>query len=258
MKNLLFILYGLSVITCSCKKSSFGYSSTPLKGGILIVDETNHPISDYSGVSITSENSDIANISLDVNGEFSFPGLVDNSAYLTLKVSKTGYGTVTHHYTKAQLDSFRNQGSTTSDLDFLLLPQSSVTVNSLSGMLDGDKFKMVCNVTLTQVKPTNGVTFFLSKNNSQVSYDNWTGNIANSRTWTLPVTSGDNLYSFCFKRTIDCNCDFLSPGDTVFLKAYGDTYSPFGNSYFDIRTGQLIFPSINANSSSSTISFVVP
>jgi hypothetical protein len=83
---------------------------------------------------------------------------------------------VTHHYTKAQLDSFSNQGSTISDL--VLLPQSSVTVNSLSGMLDGDKFKMVCNVTLAQVKPTNGVTFFLSKNNSQVSYDNCAGNNA--------------------------------------------------------------------------------
>ena len=45
-------------------------------------------------------------------------------------------------------------------------------------MLDGDKFKMVCNVTLAQVKPTNGVTFFLSKNNSQVSYDNCAGNNA--------------------------------------------------------------------------------
>ena len=127
-------------------------------------------------MSITGENSDIAKISVDVNGEFYFPGLVNNSAYLTLKISKPGYGTVTHHYTKAQLDSFSNQGSTISDL--VLLPQSSVTVNSLSGMLDGDKFKMVCNVTLAQVKPTNGVTFFLSKNNSQVSYDNCAGNNA--------------------------------------------------------------------------------
>ena len=66
----------------------------------------------------------------------------------------------------------------TSEFDFLLLPRSSVTVNSLSGILDGDKFKMVCNVSLAQAKPTNGVTFFLSKNNSQVSYDNFTGNIA--------------------------------------------------------------------------------
>ena len=125
-------------------------------------------------------------------------------------------------------------------------------------MLDGDKFKMIFNVSLNQVKPTNGVTFFLSKNNPQLSYDNWTGNIAYSRTWTVPVTSGDNQTSFCFKRTIDCNCDFLFPGDTVFLKAYGDTYTDFGNSYIDAKTGLLVFPSINATASSSTISFIVP
>jgi hypothetical protein len=256
MKNLFLILCSLSVIICSCKKSSLDYSSAALKGRILLVDENNHPISDYSGVIITSENSDIANISIDVNGEFNFPGLANNSTYLTLNFSKTGYGTVTHYYTKVQLDSFSNQPSTTSEI--VLLPRSSVTVNSLSGIMDGDKFKMVCNVSLAQVKPTNGVTFFLSKNNSQVSYDNCTGNNAHSRTWTVPVTSGDNLNSFCFRRTIDCDCDFLISGDTVFLKAYGDTYSPFGNSHFDIRTGQLIFPGINANASSSTISFVVP
>lgn len=256
MKNLLFILCSLYVVICSCKKSSVDYSGTSLKGKILIVDENNDYIKDYSGVIITGENSDISNIPVDGKGEFYFPALINNSTYLTLKISKPGYGTVTQHYTAAQLDSFRNQGSTINNLT--LLPQSSVTVNSLSGVLDGDKFKMVFNVTLAQVKPTNGVTFFLSKNNSQVSYDNFTGNNDNSRTWTVPVTSGDNLNSFCFKRTIECDCDFLSSGDTVFLKAYGDTYSSFGNSYSDSRTGQLIFPSINANASPSTISFVVP
>src|SRR4030095_3324233 len=117
---------------------------------------------------------------------------------------------------------------------------------------------MVFNVSLTKDRPTNGVTFFLTKNNSQVSYDSWTGNITNSRSWTVTVKSGDNLHTFCFTHTIACPCDFLSSGDTVFIKAYGDTYSPFDNRYIDNPTGRLIFPNINGNASSSTIYFVVP
>jgi len=231
--------------------------NTHLKGSILLIDENNRPMSEPSGVTVTSENSNVSNIPI-VDGGFYFPELVNNSAFLKISVSKPGYGTVTRRYTKAQIDSLSNLQTTTSDVTFLLLPQSSVAVNSFSGLLEGDKFKMVCNVSIDQVKSTNGITFFLSKNNSSISYDNWTGNIANSRTWTIPATSGDNLFSFCFKRTIECNCDFLSSGDTVFLKAYGDTFSPFGNSYHDIQAGKVVFPSINANISSSTISFIVP
>jgi hypothetical protein len=255
MKNLFLILFGLSAVIGSCKKSVVDSSNITAKGTVLLIDENNHPLSDYSGVIITSENSD-TKIPVDVNGEFDFPSLPNNSSHLTLIFSKLGYGTVTQDYTKAHLDSCVTQSSTISDI--VLLPLSSVTVNSLVGILDGDKFKMTFNVSFDQVKPTNGVTFFLSKNNSQVSYNNCIGNNANSRTWTVPVTSGENLNSFCFTRTIDCNCDFLASGDTVYVKAYGDTYSPFGNSYFDSRSSKLIFPNINANTGSATISFVVP
>ena len=256
MKNPILYLLSLSVLIFSCKKSSLDDTNTGLKGGILLVDEYNHPSNDYSGVVITSENSDVANISINGKGEFNFPNLVNNSNDLKITVSKPGYGTVTNYYTKAQLDNFRIQQSMIND--FVLLPKSSVTVNSLSGVIDGDKFKMAFNVSLAKDRATNGVTLFLIKNNSQVSFDNWTGNIADSRSWTVPVTSGDNLHEFCFTPTPACPCDFVSSGDTVFLRAYGDTYSMFDNRYIDNLTGKLIFPNINPNSSSSTISFIVP
>lgn len=255
MKNLFLILFSAFIIIGGCKKSVLDTSSTSAKGTVLIIDENNQPLSEYSGVTITSEYSD-TNIPVDPNGEFDFPHLANNSTYLTLRFSKPGYGIVTQHYTKAQLDSFINKQSTFNGV--VLLPLRSITVNSLVGILDGNNFKMTLNVSFDQVKPTNGVTFFLSKNNSQVSYDNSVGNNANSRTWTIPVTAGDNLSSFCFKRTLECNCDFLASGDTVYVKAYGDTYSPFGNNYFDNQSGKLIFPNINGNAGSATISFVVP
>ena len=85
MKNLFLILCSLPVIMCSCEKSSPDYSSTALKGRILLVDENNHRTSDRSGVIITGENSDIANISINANGEFYVPGLLNNSAYLDIK-----------------------------------------------------------------------------------------------------------------------------------------------------------------------------
>ena len=99
MKNLFLILCSLYVLICSCKKSSIDNSSTSLKGKISIVNENNRPVSDYSGVVITGENSDISNIPVNEKGEFYFPRLVNNSAYLTLNISKPGFGTVTQHYT---------------------------------------------------------------------------------------------------------------------------------------------------------------
>jgi hypothetical protein len=253
MKVLFLTLCSFFLVISGCKKSSFSIS---LRGSVLIIDENNQPSGNYSGVNISTENPDIASINISEKGEFYLPVLLNHSGYLILKISKPGYGTVTHHYTKVQLDSISIQGSTINDI--VLLPKSTVTINSLSGTLHENNFEINFNVTLDQAKPTNGVTFFLSKNNSDVSYDNFIGNNANSRTWTVQVTSGDNVYSFCLKPRIDCNSDFLSSGDTVYLKAYGDTYSPYGNNYFDIRTGHLIFPGINTTNSLSTISFVVP
>src|SRR5690606_33250842 len=134
------------VIICGCTKSSIPHSNAALKGSILLIDENNRPMSDHSGVTVTSENSAISNIPI-VDGAFDFPQLVNNSSNLKISDSKSGYGTVTRYYTKAQIDSLSNLQSTTSELAFLLLPQSSVKVNSLSGLLDGDKFTMVCNVS---------------------------------------------------------------------------------------------------------------
>jgi hypothetical protein len=268
MKVLFLVLGSLSAIIYGCRKSPltngnsaakdqiFANGNSAAKGHIFVVDQNNHLISDYSGVNISSENSDITTIPVNANGEFNFPTLTNDRTSLILNFSKIGYGTVKQYYTKALLDSFNYYQETPRDI--ILIPQSSVSVNSLSGILDSNKFKMVCNVSVGEAKPANGVTFFLLKNNSQVSCSNWTGNIANSRTWTIPVTTGDNLNSFCITRTIECNCDFLHSGDTVYLKAYGDTYSPFGNCYYYLQTGQLIFPGMNTKASSATISFVVP
>jgi len=267
MKVHFLILTGLFAILYGCRKSPLTTETVRVaditkdqnsgaKGYILLVDENNQQLNDYSGVNISSENSEMTSVPVNARGEFSFPPLTNNATSLLLTFSKNGYGTVRQYYSKSVLDSLSNHQLALPDI--ILLPQSSVSVNSLRGILDSNTFKMVCNVSVAQAKPTNGVTILLLKNNSQVSYSNWTGNIANSRAWTIPVTAGDNLFSFCVNRTIECNCDFLRSGDTVYLKAYGDTYSPFGNRYYYLQTGQLIFPAMNTSASSATISFVVP
>ena len=256
MKNPLVILICLLAIASSCKKSSVDQPNTPLKGKILIVDEYNHVTSDYTGVTVSVENSETAKIKVDGKGEFQFPELINNSSELKISISKPRFGTITNYYSNAQLDNLRKQNSLVTD--FALLPQSSVVVNSFSGVVDGENFKMAFNVSLTKDRPTNGVTLLLTKNNPQISFDNWAGKITDSRSWTVPVTAGDNHTTFCFKHTVTCPCDFLSSGDTVYIRAYGDTYSQFDNRYIDNSTGKLVFPNINGNSSSSTISFVVP
>ena len=256
MKVLFLILGSLCIITCGCTKSTVISDNSAAKGRILIIDENNHIVTDYSGVNISSENSNVASIPVNENGEFNFPKIPTGRTSLILNFAKNGYGTVKQYYSQALLDSFHNRQQTPPAIQ--LIPQSSVSVNSFSGILEGNKFTMVCNVSVQTTGATNGVTIFLLKNNSEVSSNNWTGNIENSRTWTIPVSPGDNETSFCFTRTIDCNCEFLHSGDKVYLKAYGNTYSPFGNSYYYPPTGKLIFPGINTGASSPTISFVVP
>ena len=258
MKGAILILGSLCAITYSCKKTSLVDDSLAAKGHIFIVDENNHIGRDYAGVKISIENSNVTTIPVNEDGDFNFPKMPDDQASLILNFVKPGYGTVKQFYSKALLDSFHNRQQTPPSIQ--LIPQSSVSVNSLSGVLKDNQFKMVCNVSVKDSRTTNGVTIFLLKNNSQVLYSNWTGDISNSRFWTIPVNPGDNLSSFCFTSSIDfdCNCDFLHSGDTVYLKAYGDTYTPFGNNYYDIQTGQLQFPGLNAKTSSETISFVVP
>ncbi len=253
----IYVLIAVSFITIisSCKKTINESSIPTLEGIITMIDENNRITKDYSGINISCQNLNMANINVDNEGKFNIPDIANDQAYLKLNIAKSGYGTTTVYFRKSYLDSCKTQGNSPS---ITILPVSTVKVNSLAGVIHGDFFKISYAVTLTKAIATNGVRFLLMKNNPQVSHNNFIYNNNTSKTWIAPVNAGSNEYLFCYKQTYNCNCDFLFPGDTVYVKAYGESNTHFGNTYLNFETGFLTFPSINTNDSPPTISFIVP
>lgn len=170
---------------------------------------------------------------------------------MVLIFSHAGYGTVRQYYTQSYLDSI-----TKGIKKISLFPISSMVVNSLSGTLNGDTYKLTCNVSAPDANSSNGVSFFIQKNNSKVSFADYSGDTSVSRFMTIPVTNGDNTNSICIKCSKDCG--FIQYGDTVYIKAWGFNINSYASNYVNPLTNKLVFPSINPNSNSSTIWFVVP
>jgi hypothetical protein len=251
MKHLL--LFGLSLVilfSTGCKKTGNDQPVSTIKGSVLLIDKNNQILSNVSGINVSVENSEpLKTLPVNSKGRFELPALKGSEA-MTLVFSYPGYGTAKQYYTQSDLEEL------TGGQGVFLLPKSSVIVNSLSGQLTGDIFKMSYNVSVQESNAGDGVTFFIEKNNADVSFTNCPGNNSVSRFLTIPVTNGDNSTTFCLKCARECG--FLKSGDTAYIKAYGDFRSPYASNYVDLSTNKLVFPSINEISNSSTIWFVVP
>jgi hypothetical protein len=251
MKRLL--LSGLLLVilfSSGCKKAGNHRMDPVINGSVKLIDKHNQILTDVSGINVSVENGgSLQSLAVDKHGRFEVPPL-KGSETITLVYSYPGYGTVRQYFASSDLE-----GKTGIDGVFLL-PKSSVVVNSLSGQLTGNVFKMSFNVAAQELNDGNGVTFFVEKNNADVSFTNCPGNNSVSRFLTVAVNDGDNSATFCLKCAKECG--FLQSGDTVYLKAYGDFKSPFSSAYIDRLTNKLVFPSINEITNSSTISFVVP
>ncbi|MGZ5220587.1 MAG: hypothetical protein ACXWC7_10920 [Chitinophagaceae bacterium] len=250
MKQLFFAGLPLFMLFSNGCTKSGNDRPDAIKGEVFLVDKNNQVVSNIPGVFVSVENSNpLQIVAVNSNGEFELPALNSRDT-MALVFSHAGYGTVKQYYTQSDLHEVSSvQG-------VYLHPISSVVVNSLSGTLTGDVFKMAFNVSAPESNAANGVTFFIEKNNAEVSFADCPGNNSVSRFLTVGVTEGNNTASFCLKCAKECG--FLQSGDTAYLKAYGDIKSPYGSNYVDLSTNRLVFPSINKTNNSSTIWFVVP
>jgi len=257
MKNLTIIgfLFFLSGIT-ACVKSSPQDPTQTVTGMITVVDENDRVVPGFSGITISVENSN-PSVTMPVtgNGEFEFPALPQSGSFVLI-FSKDGYGTVKQYYSRSIIDSIKN-GSIASQ-NIVLLPKSSVMVNSFTGHISNGKFYYTCNVSTSNSSLVNGVTLIFKKNNPQISLTDFYGNTGASHFITIPVKNGVNSDSICINRTVECNCDFINSGDNLSIKAYGNTISKFGNCYFNMHSKNLFFPGINENTNSGTLSFIIP
>jgi len=255
MKNLtvIYFLFFLLGVT-ACKKASVKDSVIAAKGSIMVIDQNDKINSDFSGISVSIENTNpVTYIPVSNTGEFEFPQLPGS---FSLIFSKNGYGTVKQYYSKSLIDSIKL--GKPGGQNIILLPLSSVTVNSFSGYISNGKFYFSCNVSTLNADLTNGVTLILQKNNPLISLTGFYGNTGTSRFLTIPVSNGVHFDSVCISRTATCDCDFINSGDNLNVKAFGNSISKYGNSYFNMKTNTLVFPSINENTNSGTLSFRIP
>ena len=248
MKQLPVALFSLCIIFSACKKSDDAPVSPKHIGSVSLVDKSNHFITNISGVTAYVENSNPRiNVSINSKGEFEFPGF-KNSDDLELVFEKEGYGTVSHYYSKSNLDSMIFQ-------NVALFPKTSVVLNSFSGTLEGEAIKLKFSVSAPPGIANNGVTYLVQVNNPEVSYAKWPG-ADNTHTYSMiPVVDGDNAHTLCLKCSKDCG--FVKSGDVLFIRAYADIFTPFSYVYFDPLDKRMVFPSINTNGS-AILSFLVP
>ena len=254
MKNLTtFCVFLFFFGVTGCKKSTVQDSISVAKGSIIVVDQNDKISSDFSGVSVSIENTNpVIHIPVNSTGEFEFPQLPE----FILSFSKNGYGTVKQYYSTSIVDSIKS--GKTGEQSIVLLPLSTVMVNSLSGHISNGKFYYSCNVSTSNSNLINGVTLILQKNKPQISLTDFYGNTSTSRFLTIPALNGTYSDSVCISHTITCDCDFLNSGDYLNVKAFGNSISQYGNSYFNMKTNSLIFPCINENTNSTTLSFRIP
>ena len=263
MKQSFFLgLLVIGIYFPGCKKAEDDKSISPsersislfTQGHISLFDKNNQAVPDFSGMNVSVENSNpVIKVPVNANGEFQLPKL-NSSGPMELIFSHAGYGTVKQYYTQSHLDSITKGITKVGDIS--LFPISSVVLNSLSGTLNGDTFKMTCNVSVPDANSSNGVSFFIQKNNSKVSFADYTGDTSVSRFFTIPVTNGDNTNSLCIKCSKDCG--FIKSGDTVYIKGWGFNINSYTSNYVNPLTNKVVFPNINSNSNSPTIWFVVP
>lgn len=256
------IILGFVVSLCvltNCKKSDLNtvVGNVPTDNtikAVLLADDNDYVLTDLSGSMVTVENSNpLISVGVNSQGGFQLPKL-PNSGSICLVFSHANYGTIKQYYPAAELDSIAKGKA-----DFLgpvLLPKSKVYVNSFSGSLQGDVFKANCNISVPKTYATNGITIFAKVNNPDVTYENCTRENNVSNFMTMPVINGNNTVEIC--TTCLKECGFFKSGDVVYLKAYGNIFSKFGSDYLNPITEKYVFPNINANSNSETISFVVP
>lgn len=254
MKNFnlsaLITLIGIFVFSCSKNagsnnntiKKPVGYSAqvSLFEGNISLSSEG------PAGTSITAASAaGTFKATADAKGNFTLP-VISNSGLVTLSYRHDGFGEMKDYFTESAYDSIQN-GLLTPNSP-ILYRISPVVVNSLTGVINGTELTLTCNVT-TPTADDYAIRFAVSKS-SDVSYNNCRND--NNISTGFTVKNGNNTISLCTPCEQQCG---YKPGDTLYIKAYGDWLPLI--SYYDIVNQKIILPCVNTNSKSQVVSFVV-
>lgn len=242
-----------AIFICSCKKSQTNQQTQTVTGNVAMVDATDSFLitNNITGTTVALQNANTTlNLPVSSTGNFTIPN-INTTGNITLTYSHAGYGVFKQFFTHLQFDSLKTGllGASAT-----LHPSSKVVVNSLSGTLQNNTLQLNCNVSFPGQTGIKYVAFVHQKNNPLISLNNIQGtqNVAGS----YPVIQGDNSINICL-----CSeeCKSYLPGDTLYIKAFGSVETKYGDDcYFDPTINGMIYPSINQNSNSQTLSFVIP
>ncbi|WP_282037812.1 carboxypeptidase regulatory-like domain-containing protein [Saccharicrinis aurantiacus] len=208
-------------------------------GSVNLYDEGVTQI-DNSGMTIQVEGTEIS-ATTDADGDFTLSD-VPFGTY-SLIYEKSGYGT----YKKFGIEH-KDTGSSTKIIQNPSLGETSTTqVTLLSTSVIGNDIQ----VSITTDPPGNNqnaryVRYFLSidSNVSNENYSYYSPGLVSHNNPHLTTLSQSDLISAGF-----------STGQTVYVKAYGDSF--YSNEYDDSDLGRRIFSNLNTNAAAA-VSFVVP
>lgn len=218
----------------SCKKEDEceypNLTSADINGNVNLFDDFEEPL-DKSGmvVSILYTNPIISDTT-DENGNYSLKN-VDFGNY-TLSYSKQGYGTYLTNFAHRNECQLANQVP-----QYFLGQRSTTTITSLSvqPIVSSIKIDVTINPAGTDEQPRYYRLFFKNQNDvSNSSYDVQSGLlVTNTNAGTTNLSIGD-LHGLGFQ-----------PGETIYVKAYGDSF--YSNDYFDLDQDEpiILYPNTN-------------
>lgn len=253
MRATIYLLLCASALLSSCKKESNNVDpQTALErstGSIEGWDDKGGFLGPLSGVTVTVENSNpVISAITDNEGFFELPK-IENQDLITLVYSKEGFGDYKEHFTRSRFDSIQKGFNKT---NLMFHPISPVIVNSLSSTVSGDTLFVSCNVSFTGDSKERYVRFFRQDNTEDVSPDR-VSNLVRDVSNSIKVRNGDNNLRFSISAVKDCSK--YNAGDTIYMKAYGDTEHIY--YYTDATSQKLVFPATNRQGKEDIISFKI-
>lgn len=249
MRKIAIPLAATCLLLAACTKNSQPVEKLPqsflsIKGSALLIDENDAFLTDYSGTTVTVENtSPQISVQGNARGVFELPASVNTLDTAVLRFEHAGYGTIKNYLT-------RESWADTSGLHIIMHPLSKVLVNALSAKIADGKLQMIFNVTVPPGNAKNYIAWIFRKNNPVIAADDAWGYRS------VAVQPGDNSVKIYMCPE---ECGYFQKGDTIYLRGFGSVSPTFeGFAYGDKKNNKLILTCANTTGNSATVALAIP